>query len=79
MVQERRGTLKVWNLSLILLTFLLAIFGTFEVRSGIIQSVHSFAYSDIGPFFLGFLAVVTACLDRLVCLSSATSAARARV
>jgi len=60
MVQERRGTLKVWNLSLILLTFLLAIFGTFEVRSGIIQSVHSFAYSDIGPFFLGFLAVVTA-------------------
>jgi cytochrome c-type biogenesis protein CcmF len=60
MVQERRGTLKVWNLSLILLTFLLAIFGTFEVRSGIIQSVHSFSYSDIGPFFLGFLAVVLA-------------------
>jgi cytochrome c-type biogenesis protein CcmF len=60
MVQERRGTLKVWNLSLILLTFLLAIFGTFEVRSGIIQSVHSFAYSDIGPFFLGFLTVVLA-------------------
>ena len=57
MMQERRGTLKVWNLSLILLTFLLAIFGTFEVRSGIIQSVHSFAYSDIGPYFLGFLAV----------------------
>lgn len=60
MVQERRGTLKVWNLSLILLTFLLAIFGTFEVRSGIIQSVHSFAYSDIGPFFLGFLTVTLA-------------------
>src|SRR5512146_2253524 len=57
MVQERRGTLKVWNLALILLTFLLAIFGTFEVRSGIIQSVHSFAYSDIGPYFLGFLAL----------------------
>ena len=60
MVQERRGTLKVWNLSLILLTFMLAIFGTFEVRSGIIQSVHSFAYSDIGPFFLGFLTLVLA-------------------
>jgi cytochrome c-type biogenesis protein CcmF len=60
MVQERRGTLKVWNLSLILLTFLLAIFGTFEVRSGIIQSVHSFAYSDIGPFFLGFLTLTLA-------------------
>jgi cytochrome c-type biogenesis protein CcmF len=58
MVQERRGSLKVWNLSLILLTFMLSIFGTFEVRSGIINSVHSFAYSDIGPFFFGFLAVV---------------------
>ena len=60
MVQERRGTLKVWNLSLILATFALSIFGTFEVRSGIISSVHSFAQSAIGPFFLGFLAVVIA-------------------
>jgi cytochrome c-type biogenesis protein CcmF len=58
MVQERRGSLKVWNLSLVLLTFMLSIFGTFEVRSGIINSVHSFAYSDIGPFFFAFLAVV---------------------
>jgi cytochrome c-type biogenesis protein CcmF len=70
MVQERRGALKVWNLSLVLATFALAIFGTFEVRSGIISSVHSFAYSSIGPFFLGFLAVVLAtsvglCLWRL--------------
>ena len=56
MVQERRGTLKVWNLSLVLATFLLSIFGTFEVRSGIISSVHSFAYSEIGPYFLGFFA-----------------------
>ncbi|HLZ23185.1 MAG TPA: heme lyase CcmF/NrfE family subunit [Ktedonobacterales bacterium] len=56
MVQERRGTLKVWNLSLILVTFLLSIFGTFEVRSGVISSVHSFAYSQIGPYFLGFFA-----------------------
>jgi cytochrome c-type biogenesis protein CcmF len=60
MVQERRGALKVWNLSLVLASFALAIFGTFEVRSGIISSVHSFAYSSIGPFFLGFLAVVLA-------------------
>jgi cytochrome c-type biogenesis protein CcmF len=60
MVQERRGTLKVWNLSLVLATFALSIFGTFEVRSGIITSVHSFAYSAIGPYFLGFLAVVLA-------------------
>jgi cytochrome c-type biogenesis protein CcmF len=58
MVQERRGALKVWNLSLVLATFALSIFGTFEVRSGIISSVHSFAYSSIGPYFLSFLAVV---------------------
>ena len=58
MVQERRGALKVWNLSLVLATFALSIFGTFEVRSGIISSVHSFAYSSIGPYFLGFLAAV---------------------
>jgi cytochrome c-type biogenesis protein CcmF len=58
MVQERRGTLKVWNLSLVLATFALSIFGTFEVRSGIINSVHSFAYSAIGPYFLGFLVLV---------------------
>ncbi|MEO7003370.1 MAG: heme lyase CcmF/NrfE family subunit [Ktedonobacterales bacterium] len=57
LVQERRGSLKVWNLGLVLATFALSIFGTFEVRSGIINSVHSFAYSDIGPYFLGFLAV----------------------
>ncbi len=60
MVQERRGSLKVWSLGLIIATFLLALFGTFEVRSGIISSVHSFAYSAIGPWFLGFLAVVIA-------------------
>jgi cytochrome c-type biogenesis protein CcmF len=60
MVQERRGTLKVWNISLILATFALSIFGTFEVRSGIISSVHSFSYSSIGPYFLGFLAVILA-------------------
>jgi cytochrome c-type biogenesis protein CcmF len=58
MVQERRGNLKVWNLGLIIATFLLSLFGTFEVRSGIISSVHSFSYSAIGPYFLGFLAVV---------------------
>jgi cytochrome c-type biogenesis protein CcmF len=58
MVQERRGSLKVWNLALIIATFALCIFGTFEVRSGIISSVHSFAYSAIGGFFLGFLAVI---------------------
>ena len=58
MVQERRGMLKVWNLGLIIASFALSIFGTFEVRSGIISSVHSFAYSDIGSYFLAFLAII---------------------
>lgn len=58
MVQERRGMLKVWNLVLVVATFALSIFGTFEVRSGLISSVHSFAYSDIGSYFLAFLVVV---------------------
>jgi cytochrome c-type biogenesis protein CcmF len=58
MLQERRGMLKVWNLGLVIATFALCIFGTFEVRSGIISSVHSFAYSDIGAYFFGFLVVI---------------------
>ncbi|MDQ2903220.1 MAG: heme lyase CcmF/NrfE family subunit [Chloroflexota bacterium] len=58
MVQERRGMLKVWNLGLVIASFALSIFGTFEVRSGIISSVHSFAYSNIGAYFLAFLATV---------------------
>jgi cytochrome c-type biogenesis protein CcmF len=58
MVQERRGMLKAWNLFLPIVTFALSIFGTFEVRSGVISSVHSFAYSDIGAYFLTFLAII---------------------
>ncbi|MDE3077561.1 MAG: cytochrome c biogenesis protein CcsA, partial [Chloroflexota bacterium] len=50
MVQERRGMLKVWNMVLIALAYLLAIFGTFVVRSGVLTSVHAFAQSSIGPF-----------------------------
>jgi cytochrome c-type biogenesis protein CcmF len=49
--------LKAWNHGLVIAAFLLAIFGTFVVRSGIIQSVHSFAISAIGQWFLAFLAV----------------------
>jgi cytochrome c-type biogenesis protein CcmF len=56
-VQERRGMLKIWNMSLIVASFLLAIFGTFVVRSGVLSSVHSFATSEIGPWFLGFLII----------------------
>jgi len=52
MIQERRGMLKVWNVSLVVITFLLTILGTFLTRSGIISSVHSFGKSAVGPFFL---------------------------
>jgi cytochrome c-type biogenesis protein CcmF len=55
MIQERRGMLKVWNMALVMVAFFLSIFGTFVVRSGVINSVHSFAQSAIGPYFLGFL------------------------
>jgi len=58
MLQGRRGILKNWNMVLVSLTFLLSIFGTFLTRSGIVSSVHSFAESDIGGYFLGFLAVI---------------------
>jgi cytochrome c-type biogenesis protein CcmF len=57
MVQERRGMLKVWNVSLIISTFLLTILGTFLTRSGILSSVHAFAEGDIGYWFLGFMGV----------------------
>ena len=52
--------LKVWNMALVLVAFYLAIFGTFVVRSGVITSVHSFAQSAIGPYFLTFLTLVVA-------------------
>jgi len=57
MVQERRGMLKVWNMVLVILTFILALFGTFLTRSGIVASVHAFGESTLGPFFLGFILV----------------------
>lgn len=57
-VQERKGMLKVWNIGLIIIAFTLTLFGTFLTRSGVIQSVHAFAQSDIGPLFLGFTALM---------------------
>ena len=65
MIQERRGMLKVWNVFLICATFWLTIFGTFLTRSGLIASVHSFAQSGIGIFFvyyMGFILAVSAAL-----------------
>src|SRR5205085_7358974 len=55
MIQERRGLLKVWNVFLVTGTFLMTIFGTFLTRSGAIASVHSFAQSGIGTFFVWFI------------------------
>ncbi len=55
MIEQRRGMLKTWNVVLIILTFELSMFGTFLTRSGVLTSVHSFAESDIGPWFLGFI------------------------
>ncbi|HEY6394865.1 MAG TPA: heme lyase CcmF/NrfE family subunit [Candidatus Binataceae bacterium] len=59
MIQERKDMLKVWNLSLVGLAFLLTLFGTFLTRSGVISSVHSFTQSGLGPYFLTFLIGVT--------------------
>ena len=56
-VQQRRGTLKAWTVILIMVTFLLTILGTFLTRSGVVNSVHSFTQSPIGPLFLGFLGI----------------------
>jgi cytochrome c-type biogenesis protein CcmF len=58
LVQERRGMLRVWNLSLLVSTFSLTILGTFLTRSGVLNSVHAFSDSDIGPFLLGFFALI---------------------
>ncbi len=60
MMQEKRGMLKMWNMWLIFTTFLLAIFGTFLTRSGIVNSVHAFAQSSIGDWFIGFLVLTIA-------------------
>jgi len=74
-IQERKDMLKVWNLSLIGLAFLLTIFGTFITRSGVISSVHSFTQSGLGPYFLTFLiaaavAYTAALIYRLPALKS---------
>src|SRR5262245_26303688 len=67
MIQERRNMLKIWNVFLICLTFLLTIFGTFLTRSGLIASVHSFAQSNIGIFFVWFIGlVIAACIGLVV-------------
>jgi cytochrome c-type biogenesis protein CcmF len=58
MVQEKRGMLKHWNMTLIITTYSLVIFGTFLTRSGVLSSVHAFAQSSIGPMFFGFISLM---------------------
>lgn len=72
-IQEKRRMLKVWNVSLILITYVLAVFGTFLTRSGILSSIHTFTEGPIGKWFLPFLglmllgglAIIVARLDSL--------------
>jgi len=60
MVQERRGMLRVWNLSLVIATFCLTILATFLTRSGVLTSVHAFSNSSIGPWLLTFFGISAA-------------------
>lgn len=63
MMQEKRGMMKMWNVWLIFITFMLSILGTMLTRSGMVSSVHAFAQSSIGTWFAGFLVVIAvACL-----------------
>jgi cytochrome c-type biogenesis protein CcmF len=66
MVQEKRGMLRKWNVTLVVSAFLLSIFGTFITRSGVISSVHSFAQSPVGKWFGVFLVVAIAVTAYLV-------------
>ena len=66
MIQERRGMLKMWNVILICLTFFLTYFGTFLTRSGLIASVHSFAQSGIGIYFVYYMGLIIAVCAALI-------------
>src|SRR5438552_9818645 len=57
MVQEKKGMLKVWNMVLIIMTYIMCIFGTFLTRSGVVSSVHAFAQSSIGGYFAAYIVV----------------------
>jgi cytochrome c-type biogenesis protein CcmF len=77
MIQEKRGMLRKWNVTLVVSTFLLSILGTFITRSGIIESVHSFAQSPVGGWFATFLLVATAITAWLVSMRLKDLEARA--
>ncbi len=77
-VQEKRGRLRTWNFCLVILAFLLVVFGTFIVRSGVVPSVHTFAVSAIGPWFLGFLFACIVLSAVLLSLRSTSLVERGR-
>src|SRR5919106_1134874 len=79
MVQEKRGMLKVWNVSLICGTFALALLGTFLVRSGILESIHAFGASTLGIPFLVFICLVVALSAGLILLRLPDLRSRARL
>jgi cytochrome c-type biogenesis protein CcmF len=75
MVQEKKGMLKIWNMVLVIMTYIMSIFGTFLTRSGVVNSVHAFAQSSIGGYFAAFLVVALSgalylVFDRLPLLKS---------
>src|SRR5215831_2499783 len=75
MVQEKKGMLKVWNIVLVIMSYVMAVFGTFLTRSGVVNSVHAFAKSPIGGYFAAFLVVALSAalyllFDRLPYLKS---------
>src|SRR5207247_3796520 len=75
MVQEKKGMLKVWNMVLIIMTYIMCIFGTFLTRSGVVSSVHAFAQSPIGGYFGAYIVIALSgalylLIDRLPYLKS---------
>ena len=79
MIQEKRGMLRKWNVTLVVATFLLAIMGTFITRSGVIQSVHAFAQSEIGNWFVGFMLLAIGVTVWLVAVRLRDLAPRAQL
>jgi len=74
-IQERKGMLKVWNMILVIMCYLLGVFGTFITRSGVVSSVHAFADSSLGKYFLLYIGTIAVCglyliIDRLPYLKS---------
>jgi cytochrome c-type biogenesis protein CcmF len=75
MVQEKKGMLKVWNIVLVIMSYIMSLFGTFLTRSGVVNSVHAFAQSSIGGYFAAFIVIALSAslyllFDRLPYLKS---------